>query len=106
MLLFLLACRGIQQLAKLPRLKELNIGWNIRLPSASLGALPLPFPCPPASSPTTWGAALTKLDLSFCGEMGDAVLALAARLPCLQALSLRKCTRVGDAVSQDESPGS
>ena len=76
--------RGVQQLAKLPRLKELNLGWNLKLPAAALESLP---------------HGLTRLDLSFCGEMDDAALGLLGGLPRLRSLSLRKCTRVGDTVS-------
>lgn len=41
---------------------------------------------------------ITRLDLSFCGELADRALAhLAARLPALASLTLRKCGRLTDS---------
>ncbi|GAB4819220.1 hypothetical protein N2152v2_006266 [Parachlorella kessleri] len=76
--------RAIQQLARLPQLASLNLGWNLKLSAAALAGF--------ADS----GSLLTQLDLSFCGEMGDEALGMLGALPKLKALCLRKCTRVGD----------
>ena len=81
-------CRAVQQLARLPRLASLNLGWNLKLSAAALASF------------ATSGTPLTQLDLSFCGEMGDEALGMLGVLPKLKALCLRKCTRVGDAVSR------
>lgn len=69
---------------QLPALLELNLGWNIRLRDCWLEGLP---PC------------LTRLDLSFCGELTDGALRhLGARLPGLASVTLRKCGRITEAV--------
>ncbi|KAL4421148.1 hypothetical protein ABPG77_000783 [Micractinium sp. CCAP 211/92] len=74
---------GVGQLGKLPALLELNLGWNIRLRDCWLEGLP---PC------------LTRLDLSFCGELTDGALRhLGARLPGLASVTLRKCGRITEA---------
>ena len=78
---------AIQQLARLPRLESLNLGWNLKLSAAALANF------------AKNGTPLTQLDLSFCGEMGDEALGMLGALPKLKGLCLRKCTRVGDAVS-------
>lgn len=74
---------GVRSLGALPALQELSLGWNIRLKDEALEGLP---------------PSLSKLDLSFCGELTDRALAAAARLPALTHLTLRKCNRVTDAV--------
>lgn len=84
--------RGVQQLANLPGLLELNLGWNLKLPGCALAHLAI------AGSP------LTKLDLSFCGEMDDGGLEGLAGLRHLKSLCLRKCTRVGDQVRWGPQP--
>ncbi len=69
---------------QLPALLELNLGWNIRLRDCWLEGLP---PC------------LTRLDLSFCGELTDGALRhLGARLPGLASVTLRKCGRITEEV--------
>lgn len=70
------------------------MGWNLRLPPTALAAF-----AAGGASP------LTRLDLSFCGQMGDQALELVAQLPALQSLSLRKCSRVSDVVGGRGGPG-
>lgn len=69
---------------QLPALLELNLGWNIRLRDSWLEGLP---------------PSLSRLDLSFCGELTDGALRhLGARLPGLASVTLRKCGRITEAV--------
>ena len=78
---------GVAALSSLPALAELSLGWNQRLNDTALE----PFLAGPA------GAALTKLELSYCVEMGDGALRVLGALPALRCAILRKCTRLTDA---------
>ncbi|KAL4451731.1 hypothetical protein ABPG75_007393 [Micractinium tetrahymenae] len=78
-----MSAAGVGQLGKLPALLELNLGWNIRLRDHWLEGLP---------------PSLSRLDLSFCGELTDGALRhLGARLPALASVTLRKCGRITEA---------
>lgn len=66
---------------QLRHLSDLALGWNIRLRDEALDALP---------------PSISRLDLSFCGELSDRGLAHVARLPALASLTLRKCGRLSD----------
>ena len=72
---------GVQQLSQLSALKELSLGWNLKLKSSALAALP---------------RQLTKLDLSYCSALCFTALQPAS-LSHLEYLELRRCSQLTDA---------
>lgn len=73
--------RGMKALRHLPSLLELSLGWNLKLKDSALTSVP---------------CTVTKLDLSYCGELTDDAFNSAARLTSLQTLILRRCSKIGD----------
>lgn len=70
-------------LGELSALKDLNLGWNLRLSGSHFDWM--------ASA-----SSLTRIDFSFCGEISDPVLKELAKLHALEYVSLRKCVNITD----------
>lgn len=73
--------KGMKALRQLPSLLELSLGWNLRLSDSALMSVP---------------CSVTKLDLSYCGELSDDAFNSTERLTSLQALIIRRCSKIGD----------